>query len=187
MDSEIGTSVKLTGQAQSGSTLSESIKLSNRYQIECRDKNGGLKWVEEFENIVPNVGLNDLLDKYLKGSAYTASFFVGLTDSTPTTNATDTMASHAGWTELVAYTEGTRPALVLGVVSGQSVDNSASKASFSINADTQSIGGAFLTTDATKSGSTGILYSVAAFNTGDKGLDSGDTLNVTAIATAASA
>ncbi len=141
------------------------------------------EWWEH--NIVVDVGLDDILDKYFKGSTYTASFFVMLTDGTPTVAAGDTMASHAGWVEVVAYTEATREALVLGTVSGQSVDNSASKASFAINADTTTIGGGAVTTNNTKSGTTGILYGAAAFTAGDKLLDNGDTLNVTVTLTAA--
>ena len=110
-----------------------------------------------------------------------------LTDGTPTIAAGDTMASHVGWAEVVAYSEGTRPALTLGTVASQSVDNSASKASFSINANSTTIGGAAVTTNGTKSGTTGTLYGAAAFTGGDKSTDSGDSLNVTITLTAASA
>lgn len=136
-------------------------------------------------NIVVNVGLDDILDKYFKGSAYTAAFYVLLTDGTPTIAAGDTMASHAGWVEVTAYSEATREALVLGSVASQSVDNSASKASFSINSDTTVIGGGAVATASDKGGSTGILYGAAAFTAGDKSLDNGDTLNVTITLTAA--
>lgn len=146
---------------------------------------GRLKWLDEFDNLVVNAGLDDSLDKHLKGSTYTAAWYVGLTDGTPTPAAGDTMASHAGWAEVQAYSEATREALTLGSVSGQSVDNSASKASFSINSDSTTVGGAFITTDNTKGGTTGTLYGIGAFSAGDKSLDNGDTLNVTATFTAA--
>jgi len=97
------------------------------------------------------------------------------------------MASHAGWAEVVAYDEATREVLTLGSVATQSVDNSASKASYAINADTTTVGGAFITTNSTKSGSTGTLYGVGAFTGGDKAVDDGDTLNVTVTLTAATA
>ena len=168
------------------SLQTESIGLENHYLIECFDSAGNIKWVEEIYNLITNEGLDDVLTQYLTGSTYTASFFVGLTDGTPTVAAADTMASHAGWTEIVAYDEATREALTLGTVSGQSVNNSASKASYSVNG-TATVGGAFITTNSTKSGSTGTLYGVGAFTGGDKGVDSGDTLNVTVTATAASA
>jgi len=160
-----------------------ALSFSTHYHIECLDKHGQQKWVEEFENLVVNVGLDDILDKYFKGSAYTAAFYVGLTDGSPTIAATDTMASHAGWTEVTAYSEATREALTLGTVSSQSVNNSASKASFSINASTTT-GGAFVVTDNTKGGSSGTLYGVGAFSS-DRSLDDGDTLNVTVTLTAA--
>lgn len=181
--------IGMTAEAGACASAQEAaqIKVQNHYRIEAFSPSGDLKWVEEFSNIVPTGGLNDVLDKYLKGSAYTAAFFIGLTDGTPTVAAGDTMASHAGWAEVTAYSEGTRPALTLGAVSGGSVDNSASKATFTISANGTAIGGAFMATDSTKGGTTGVLYSVAAFAAGDKSLDSGDTLSVTVTCTSASA
>lgn len=151
---------------------------STIYRIECVKPDGSLRWVEENTNLVVNQGLDDILDKYFKGSAYTAAHYVGLTDSTPTIAATDTMASHVGWTEITDYDEAVRQTLTLGAVSGQSVDNSATKASYAINA-TVTIGGSFLSTNNTKGGTTGILYGVAAFAAGDRAAIAGDTLNVT--------
>tara|TARA_R110000851_G_scaffold333273_1_gene511831 strand:- start:1237 stop:1746 length:510 start_codon:yes stop_codon:yes gene_type:complete len=151
---------------------------STIYKFECFDKHGKLKWVEENHNLVVNVGLDDVLEKYFKGSAYTASHFVGLTDGNPTIAASDTMASHVGWVEVSGYSEANRQALTLGSVASQSVGNSASKASFSINA-TVTIGGGFVVDNSTKSGSTGILYGVAAFAGGDRSAINSDTLNVT--------
>lgn len=115
-----------------------------------------LKWADGFKNRVVNEGLDDLLSKYFKGSAYTAAFYVGL-KGTGAVIAADSMASHAGWSELVPYSQGTRPALVLGAVASQSVDNSASKAQYSITSAAD-IYGAFLSTDSTKSGTSGALY-----------------------------
>ena len=159
-----------------------------RYDVECFDKNGNLKWSDTFYNIVTTVGLNDSLDKYFKGSGYTATWYLGLTDSSPTVAAGDTMSSHAGWTEDQNYSEGARQTIHsnLGTPAAGSVDNSASKAVFSINATT-TIGGAFLTTDSTKGGTTGTLYGVAAFTEGDRAVVNGDTLNVTVTLTASSA
>ena len=157
------------------------------YKVECYDKNGKLKWVDEFDNLVVDEGLNDNLDKYFKGSNYTAAFYVGLTDGSPTPSASDTMSSHSGWNEVTAYSESARPTLTLGTVSNKSVDNSANKAQFTINADNTTIGGAFVTTDSTKGGTSGILYGVGAFSSGDKTLDNGDVLQVTITLTASAA
>ena len=187
MDDKIINNVRFGASVERRPPPAEiGFAIGHKYVIECFDKNGDLKWKEECHNIVANVGLDDILDKYYKGSTYTAAHYVGLTDGTPTVAAGDTMASHAGWTEITAYSEGTREVLTMGTVSGQSVDNSASKASFSING-TATVGGAFVTTDNTKGGTSGTLVGVAAFSGGDRAVSSGDTLNVTVTATAASA
>lgn len=172
--------LKLGGQAVAGSGAPiGGMTRKTHYKIECVGKDGKLKWVEEFDNLVVTEGLNDSLDKHLKGSTYTAAWYIGLTAGSPSPAAGDTMSSHAGWTEVVAYSQANRVAVTFGSVSGGSVDNSGSPASFSINADTTTIGGAFLVTNNTKSGTTGILYGVGAFSAGNKVLDNGDTLNVT--------
>jgi len=166
-----------------GATGRHGITFKNVYKFEAYDADGNLKWTEEAENTVVNVGLNDVLTNYLKGSSYTASFFVGLKDN-GSIAAADTMSSHAGWTEDTTYSNSTRPALTLGSVASQSVDNSASKAVFNINGST-TIYGAFITTSSTKGGTTGVLFGAADFGA-SRALLSGDTLNVTCTLTASS-
>lgn len=156
---------------------------ANFLRFECFDRHGRLKWIDEVQNLVVNEGLNDLLSKYFKGSGYTAAWFVGLTDDTPTVAAGDTLASHAGWAEANPYT-GNRKTLTLGSVASQSVDNSASPASFAITGS-DDVGGAFIAS--VNSGTSGILYGAAAFSGGDRAVVSGDTLNVTVTLTAAAA
>jgi hypothetical protein len=158
-----------------------AVKASTLYHVQCFAPDGSLRWTEEVPNLVVNVGLNDLLDKYFKGSTYTAAWFVGLKGA-GTIAAGDTLASHGGWSELTGYT-GDRKALTLGSVSAQSVNNSASKASFAINA-TATVAGAFLCT--VTSGTGGILYGAADFSVARSVL-SGDTLEVTATLTMAAA
>lgn len=95
--------------------------------------------------------------------------------------AADTMASHTPWTELTAYSEAARQAFTPGTIASGSVDNSASKAVFTINANTTRIGGLFLADNSTKGGATGTLYGMAPFSSpGSKQLDNTDTLTVTA-------
>lgn len=193
MDSKIGAGMETAGEAESVGNCWATLSLKNIWHFECFDKNGDLKWEETIENLTTNVGLDEILEQVWKGSGYTAAHYVGLTDSAPTVAAGDTMSSHAGWAEFQTYTASSpnvRPTLTLGTVASQSVDNSASKASFVIDVaspDSQTIGGGFLTTDSTIGGTSGILMAVAAFSAGDKTLNGGDTLNVTVTLTAASA
>lgn len=173
------SSIRVVGEADMHEEIRQAFVMRQRWTFEAFDRFGHLKWVDFIDaNLVVDEGLNDILDKYYKGSAYTAAHYVLLTDGTPTVAAADTMSSHAGWTEVTAYSEGSRPSFTPGAVSSQSVDNSASKASFSINGTT-TVGGAGLTTDSTKGGTTGTLVGAGAFSGGDKGLSNGDTLNVT--------
>ena len=157
---------------------------SHHYRIECFGPDGALKWAEEFDNITVNEGLDEILDKFYKGSTYTAAHFVGIKGAGAFAPG-DTMASHPGWSELTIYSDATRPAFTPGTVASQSVDNSASKAVFNIDA-TGTVAGAFLTTDNTKGGSAGILIGGGDF-AASRGVGDGDTLNVTITATQASA
>ncbi len=179
--------MQLGAQVEAGAPLNLGQRFNTHYVVECFGPDGVLRWVEKFDNIVVNTGLDDILNEYFKGSGYTAAHYVGLTDGTPTVAAGDTMASHAGWVEVTAYDEAVRQTLTLGSVSGQSVDNSASKAVFTIDSDSTTIGGAFVTTDSTKGGAGGTLYGAGAFTAGDKTIDDNDVLNVTVTLTAAAA
>lgn len=159
-------------------------KARGLWDVECYSSTGELKWADSFENLVVNVGLDHLLDVELSAATQVTTWYVGLTAASPTVAAADTMASHAGWTEDQNYSEGVRQTWTDGGVSGQSVDNSASKATFSINA-TATIGGAFLTSDSTKGGTTGTLYAAGAFSGGNRAVVNGDSLQVTATFTMA--
>lgn len=167
------------------SNIREAIAMADLFEVECYAKDGTFKWRDTIKNLVVDVGLDDVLDKYLKGSTYTAAHYVGLTDGTPTAAAGDTMASHTGWAEVQLYDEAVRQTATWGAVSGKSVDNSANKAAFTISTNATTIGGCFIATSSTKGESGSTLYGVGAFTAGDKLLDDGDVLNVTVTATAA--
>ena len=160
-----------------GSVVDEAM-ITGRYALECRDAQGNLKWTDTVENLVTTVGKNDLLDKYLAGSGYTATWYLGLISSTgySAVAAGDTAASHAGWTEDVSYSNANRPTPSFSAASAGSKATSAT--TFNISG-TATIKGCFLISNSTKSGTTGILFSAGLFSGGDKGVANGDTLNVT--------
>lgn len=143
-----------------------------------------LREIAMCHNIVVNAGLDDLLDVYLSSGTQTTTWYLGLTADSPTFAAGDTMSSHAGWTEFTDYDEATRVTWSDGGVSSQSVDNSASTATFTSSSNSNSTGGSFLTSDNTKSGTSGTLYAGAAFSS-NKAIDSGETIDVTATFTSA--
>lgn len=165
------------------SALAESLQPRGVYTFECYGADGKLKWRDTLDNLVTTVGKNDLLDKYLAGSSYTAAWYLGLIGTTgySAVNAADTSASHAGWTESVVYSNSTRPAPSWG---GASAGSKASTATaFNINGS-DTIKGAFLISVSTKSGTTGVLYSAGLFSGGDRAVVNADTLNVTYTASA---
>jgi hypothetical protein len=182
MEHKANYEVEVGASLSAGGGMKAGITRKTHYKIECV-RDGKVIWEEEFDNLVVNVGLNDSLDKHFKGSSYTAAWYVGLTDGTPTFDPADTMASHAGWTEVQTYDEAARQTLTLGAVSSQSVDNSANKASFTISGPV-TVGGAFIVTDSSKGGTSGILYGGGAFSQ-DRSLQDTDVLNVTITLTAA--
>lgn len=164
--------------------MQHSVNFKHLWTFEALRPNGTLKWRHFVENDVVNSGLDDMLSHYWKGSGYTARHYIGLTDGNPTVAASDIMAAHPGWNEITAYSQETRPELVLGPVADQSVDNGASKASFTLSASSTIMGGAFIATDNTKGGASGTLIAVAPFTVGNKTLDTNDLLNVEVALTA---
>ena len=160
------------------------LRLKNTWEVVCKGSDGKEKWRELNDNLIVTVGLNSLLTEYFKGSSYTATWCVGL-KSTGTALAADTMSSHSSWTEITDYSESVRQTIVLGTPAAGSVDNSASKATFSINGTT-TIYGAFLANASAKGGTGGTLYGVVDFGS-SRAVISGDTLEITVTLTAASA
>lgn len=168
-------------------TGADSARAGGVYTVTCVGPDGVEKWSDTFHNLVVNQGLQDMNSKYFSAVGYTAAWYLGLVTgpgSGTTFSAGDTLASHGatgagGWTENTAYT-GNRKAVTFGTATTADpsvISNSASPASFTMNANAQTIAGAFLCSVA--SGTSGILFSAGDFTGGDKLVDSGDTLSVT--------
>jgi len=184
MQAKAGSVETVSAAVQRGCEETQRVAGGGVFTIECRGADGALKWSAESDNLVVNVGLKDMNDKYFTGSSYTAAWYIGLYGAASSNNpaAGDTMASHAGWTEVTAYSQSTRPQCNFGAATTADpsvISNSASVAVFSINGTT-TVGGAFLTSNNTKGGTTGILFSASDFQSpGDRSVVSGDVLNVT--------
>ena len=122
--------------------------------------------------MIVNVGLDYILDQFFGSDV----FYVGLKGS-GTIAASDTMASHAGWSEVTDYDEAVRQTLTMGSASSQSIDNSASVATFTISASV-TVAGYFLTTVDTKGGTTGTLVSAGDFTAAQSVVDD-DVIEIT--------
>ena len=163
----------------------ERVGAGGVFTVTCVGADGQEKWSDTFHNLVVNQGLQDMNSKYFAASGYTSAWYLGLVQgpgSGTTFAAGDTLATHAGWTELVpgtAYT-GNRKAVTFGTATTADpsvISNSASPSSFAMLVNGTVVAGALLSSVAT--GTSGILFSAGDFTGGDKTVDNGDTLNVT--------
>lgn len=186
MEQSKASEIKVESGLVAGGGVKAGMVRKSHYTIECV-RNGKVIWTEEIDNLVMTGGLNDSLDKHFKGASYTAAWYVGIcqhssspSDTLPVFAVGDTLASHAGWTEVTAYT-GDRDGLSLGTVAAGSVDNSGDKASYTLTGSAY-VGGAFVTTAA--SGTSGVLYGGGQFSQ-VRSLITSDVLNVTVTLTAA--
>ena len=161
----------------------DTAHATGKFKLECFDQQGNLKWSAEESNLVVNTGLAQMANSTLAGSTQVTLWYVGLYGPQSTNNpaASDTAASHPGWTEITPYGNATRPQAVFVASAATNpavVTNSAAPASFLINS-TATVGGAFVISDNTKSGTAGTLFSAADFTTADRAVALGDILNVT--------
>ena len=178
----------------------ETVGIEGHYHVECRDKDGNLKWTDSFPNLVNAVGKQLMLDTLLKGSSYTVvGPFLGLiSGASPTFAASDTMTSHSGWTEFTNYTVGgsaVRGTAVFGSATSTGTTptnvttSAASAITYTITGGGGTVGGCFLVTgsgaSSTQNNTSGTLYSAGAFATA-KVTTAGDTVSVTYSTTATS-
>lgn len=169
---------------QKGNGTRDGLKGGGIFTVRCHDKDGNLKWEQKSKNLVVNVGLAYMNTEFFTGSGYTAAWYVGIYGPASSNNpsSSDTMASHAGWTEVTTYSNATRPAATFGAATTADpsvIANSAAVAQFLIN-DSANVGGAFLTTGDLPGGTSGVLFSASDFAApGDRVVQNGDVLSVT--------
>lgn len=144
------------------------------FDIECRDADGNLKWEEHVSNMVMTVGKTFNLETVLRGSAYTAAWYLVLKGA-GTIAVGDTLASHAGWTEVNPYAGSNRPTVTFPAVAAGAVTSN--QVSITINA-TQTVAGAGICTSQPVATTSGTLYNMTDFSTA-RGVASGDTMNIT--------
>lgn len=177
-----------------GSEMTEKMGARGQYFAKCFDKDGNLKWEDTIDNIVTDVGANQLLDSAF-GSGPVAGPFLGLISSVGYTGIPvtgDTMSSHSSgghvWVEAGSgsyYPNWSTPAsnaratMSFSAASGRAKAMS-SAASFVIAGTGGTVKGAFCVFGtgavATNNNTSGVLYSAGVFTGGDKTLAVGDTL-----------
>ena len=179
-----GDSATITMQTQ-GRTAPESMGVEGSYRIVCHDKNGNLKWEEEFPNLVVAAGKQLMMDTLLRTtspSTYTTvGPFLGLTNVSITAAATDTMSTLTN-KEFINYSTtggaGIRGTAVFAAA--------ASTGTTPTNITSSNATAITYTSASNATGSTaGTLYSEGNFAT-SKSTSAGDTVSVTYSTTATS-
>lgn len=140
----------------------EKLNLRGRFDIEVTHKDGSVDRHTIF-NTISTEGKNLLLNSFFRNNAPPTNWYFGLIDNAGFTAVanTDTMATHAGWTEFDDYTETNRQSWTPGAASNAQITNGTA-ATFTINAS-GSIRGIIITSNNTKGGTTGTLWSAALF------------------------
>lgn len=137
------------------------------------------KW--EDHNIVVDEGLNYILDSALSGATPATTHYVGLFKNNYTPISTNVMATFPGAgianEANTEYDEASRPTWSEAGVSAKTITNSASPATFTFNTPV-TIYGAFLSSNATKAGTSGVLISAAKFSAA-RSMLAADVLNIT--------
>jgi hypothetical protein len=149
-----------------GIFLFATLKSDGRHLILCEAKADTMR-------IIVNAGLDHILNVQFHATTQVNPWYVGL-KLTGSAASVDTLATHSGWTEATGYADN-RKEYNEAAASGESITNSANKASFAISG-TATIAGAFVVS--VSAGATGTLFCVADF-TSARAVENGDTLEVT--------
>ena len=161
------------------SEFKESGKFGGIFSVYVKRADGTIDSEEEVHNIVVDEGVNHILESALAaGSTRVTAWYIGLmNDYTPV--AGSTMTNLGSTNEFQDYSEATRQAwTVPSTVTGKSMTNSASTATFTCDTDTSTVYGAFIAQSATKAETSSIALCAARF-TSSKSLDTDDELVIT--------
>ena len=186
---------------QTNAIVPEGMGVEGHYHVVCRDKDGNIKWEEEFPNLVVAAGKELMLNTLLRtsGTYTTVGPFLGLTNATLTPAATDTMTTLVGGgKEFTAYTVGGSAvrgtasfgsATSAGSTPSNVTTSTASAITYTITGGGGTVYGCFLVLGtgavSTQSSTAGTLYSEGNFSTA-KVTTAGDTVSVTYSTTATS-
>lgn len=101
-----------------------ALPLRGKFFVEHRNKDGKLIGLYRIPNGIVDVGMNFILDCMFNSGTQSATWYIGLIDNSGYTAVadSDTLASHAGWTEFTTYTGG-RKAWGVGAAAARAVTN----------------------------------------------------------------
>lgn len=180
---------------KTNAVVPEGMGVEGSWYVECRDKDGNLKWTEEFPNLVVAAGKELMLNTLLRtsGTYTTVGPFLGLTKVSLTPAATDTMTTlvTTNAAEFTNYTVGGSAvrgtaafaaATSTGATPSNVTSSTATAITYTITGAGGTVYGCFLVTGSgavnTQSSTAGTLYSEGNFAVA-KTTTAGDTVSVT--------
>lgn len=180
---------------KTNAVVPEGMGVEGSWYVECRDKDGNLKWTEEFPNLVVAAGKELLLNTLLRtsGTYTTVGPFLGLTKVSLTPVATDTMTTlvTTNAAEFTNYTVGGSAvrgtavfaaATSTGTTPSNVTSSTATAITYTITGAGGTVYGCFLVTGTgavnTQGSTAGTLYSEGNFSVA-KATTAGDTVSVT--------
>lgn len=172
--------IQMYTEKQQSQLLENRLRFKNPIKME-HWRRGKLLGVYDCFNDITNEGVNTLFNVMFNSATQITSWFIGFIDNSgfSALAAGDVMNSHSGWTEFTSYSQSTRVAWGVGTAStGVRTVTNASAAVFNINGGGGTVYGIFITSNSTKSGTTGKLWATAAFSS-PVPVSSGDQLNIT--------
>lgn len=180
---------------KTNAVVPEGMGVEGSWYVECHDKDGNLKWTEEFPNLVVAEGKELMLNTLLRTSSTytTVGPFLGLTKASLTPAATDTMTTlvTTNAAEFINYTVGGSAvrgtavfaaATSTGATPSNVTSSTATAVTYTITGAGGTVYGCFLVTGtgavSTLSSTAGTLYSEGNFAVA-KVTTAGDTVSVT--------
>lgn len=165
--------------------MSNSV-LGTGFKYGLYTRSPGGEWVQDGEpefNLIPQVGV-DHIASLIRGAGATpiSSWYMGIFESNYVPTSGVGAADLPGVVgESGAYDETTRPAWTHQYDGVSVIDNTASMATFTMNASKR-IYGAFIISSSTKQGNSGLILSIARFST-PRDLEPGQQFGVGAVLT----
>ena len=108
MESKARSTDKVNATIERFSGFGEGAAGGGTFIFEAYDKDGNLKWRDEAKNLTTNVGRQLMNTEFFTGSNYTAAWYIGLVNNSPTpvysvTNTMSDINTGGVWTETTDY------------------------------------------------------------------------------------
>jgi len=161
-----------------GTSLVDTVGMKGKWSLEHIRGGKVIASMPVLFNGITTVGKNSLLDIMFRNQSQLANWYFGLVDNAGFTAFADgdSMSSHSGWAESVAYSDSNRVQWNPDAATSSSISN-ATPATVNINA-TATLKGGFIVSNNTKGGTSGILWATVAFAS-NVSVTNGDQLKLT--------